>query len=343
MSNAEHELRYSFHSSQYEMAPFPQQLSQSVSVPTHAVFSNVAAMNMNMGMGMNMSMNLAMAGSQQHPQQQQQQQATIPQLPTPTPTAGMPSSSSTALLPPPVLKPRRKLPANARAAVLTTGTAGLEDEEVRRIQKAVKKKLREHNRNLTCFNCGATSSPLWRRTPDKKNNLCNACGLYYKEHKTMRPVSKGAKKAPRDPNQSLGGGGGGGGGQANPPASASLDGNSPTNMDGPAGIASGIPSMPPFFMPMPSTSMSCNQYPEYKNESQHPIMRDTFTFNSNESVVSSGAYQESPFPLAKLPLPAVDSHLHPRESLAMRQPLSTYYSVQQHPSDDGTGSCKQSE
>ncbi|KAJ3401481.1 hypothetical protein HDU80_005975 [Chytriomyces hyalinus] len=325
MSNAEHELRYSFHPSQYEMAPFPQQLSQSVSVPTHAVFSNVAAMNMNMSMGgMNMSMNLAMAGSQQpQQQQQQQQQATIPQLPTPTPTAGMPSS--TALLqPPPALKPRRKLPANARAAVSSTGTGGLEDEEVRRIQKAVKKKLREHNRNLTCFNCG----------------------LYYKEHKTMRPVSKGAKKAPRDPNQALGGG------QANnatASAAASLDGNSPTNMDSPAGIASGIPSMPPFFMPMaPSSSMlSSNQYPEYKNESQqqHGMRDTTFTFNSNDSVSSAaaaGGYQETPFPLAKLPLPAVDSHLHPRESFAMRQPLSTYYSVQtQHPSDDG--SSKQSE
>ncbi|KAJ3237553.1 hypothetical protein HDU77_011619 [Chytriomyces hyalinus] len=153
----------------------------------------------------------------------------------------------------------------------------------------------------------------------------------------MRPVSKGAKKAPRDPNQALGGG------QANnaPASAASLDGNSPTNMDSPAGIASGIPSMPPFFMPMPpSSSMSSNQYPEYKNESQqHPMRDTTFTFNSNESVSSSsaGGYQESPFPLAKLPLPAVDSHLHPRESFAMRQPLSTYYSVQtQHPSDDGS-------
>ncbi|KAJ3228529.1 hypothetical protein HDU81_006128 [Chytriomyces hyalinus] len=151
----------------------------------------------------------------------------------------------------------------------------------------------------------------------------------------MRPVSKGAKKAPRDLNQPVSG-------QANAPASGSLDGNSPTNIDSPAGIASGIPSMPPFFMPMPSSSMSSsNQYPEYKNESQQHPMRDTFTFNSNESVSSAG-YQESPFPLAKLPLPAVDSHLHPRESLAMRQPLSTYYSVQQ-PADDGSGSSKQSE
>ncbi|TPX67985.1 hypothetical protein CcCBS67573_g07330 [Chytriomyces confervae] len=32
------------------------------------------------------------------------------------------------------------------------------------------------NRKLVCFNCAATSSPIWRRTLDRKNNICNACG-----------------------------------------------------------------------------------------------------------------------------------------------------------------------
>jgi hypothetical protein len=52
-----------------------------------------------------------------------------------------------------------------------------------------KKKLREYSRNLTCFNCGTNKTPLWRRTTDKKNSLCNACGLYYKQYSQNRPVA----------------------------------------------------------------------------------------------------------------------------------------------------------
>lgn len=39
-----------------------------------------------------------------------------------------------------------------------------------------------------CHNCGVTKTPLWRRTPDKRHSLCNACGLYLKQYKTMRPL-----------------------------------------------------------------------------------------------------------------------------------------------------------
>ncbi|PWN49163.1 hypothetical protein IE53DRAFT_369998 [Violaceomyces palustris] len=39
-----------------------------------------------------------------------------------------------------------------------------------------------------CTNCGATSTPLWRRDPNDML-LCNACGLYLKLHKTPRPKS----------------------------------------------------------------------------------------------------------------------------------------------------------
>lgn len=39
-----------------------------------------------------------------------------------------------------------------------------------------------------CTNCGATSTPLWRRDPNDLL-LCNACGLYLKLHKTPRPKS----------------------------------------------------------------------------------------------------------------------------------------------------------
>ncbi|KAI8342286.1 hypothetical protein BC941DRAFT_412346 [Chlamydoabsidia padenii] len=37
-----------------------------------------------------------------------------------------------------------------------------------------------------CTNCGATSTPLWRRSSEDEL-LCNACGLYQKLHKAPRP------------------------------------------------------------------------------------------------------------------------------------------------------------
>ncbi|KAG0230471.1 putative electron transfer flavoprotein subunit [Mortierella sp. GBA43] len=40
-----------------------------------------------------------------------------------------------------------------------------------------------------CHNCGVTKTPLWRRTADRQHSLCNACGLYYKQYKTNRPLS----------------------------------------------------------------------------------------------------------------------------------------------------------
>ncbi|KAI8911445.1 hypothetical protein EDD86DRAFT_189025 [Gorgonomyces haynaldii] len=41
---------------------------------------------------------------------------------------------------------------------------------------------------VECTNCFTTQTPLWRRD-DQSNPLCNACGLYYKLHKTKRPLT----------------------------------------------------------------------------------------------------------------------------------------------------------
>ncbi|CAO3620840.1 unnamed protein product [Mucor hiemalis] len=43
-------------------------------------------------------------------------------------------------------------------------------------------------RHLECFNCKVTKTPLWRRTPDRTQTLCNACGLYYKQYNHHRPL-----------------------------------------------------------------------------------------------------------------------------------------------------------
>ncbi|KAF9911789.1 hypothetical protein BX616_010477 [Lobosporangium transversale] len=45
------------------------------------------------------------------------------------------------------------------------------------------------SRQLICFNCRVTQTPLWRRTPDRQHSLCNACGLYYKQYGAHRPLN----------------------------------------------------------------------------------------------------------------------------------------------------------
>jgi transcription elongation factor Elf1 len=44
------------------------------------------------------------------------------------------------------------------------------------------------SRHFKCFNCNVTKTPLWRRTPDRSQTLCNACGLYFKQYKHHRPL-----------------------------------------------------------------------------------------------------------------------------------------------------------
>ncbi|KIK61095.1 hypothetical protein GYMLUDRAFT_59059 [Collybiopsis luxurians FD-317 M1] len=59
-----------------------------------------------------------------------------------------------------------------------------------------------------CNNCHTTATPLWRKDDEGKTN-CNACGLYYKQHGSARPISMKAdviRKRSRDNAKSISGG-----------------------------------------------------------------------------------------------------------------------------------------
>ena len=41
--------------------------------------------------------------------------------------------------------------------------------------------------NVRCQNCSTSDTPMWRRGSNQEP-LCNACGLYYRQHKAHRPL-----------------------------------------------------------------------------------------------------------------------------------------------------------
>ncbi|ORZ25770.1 hypothetical protein BCR42DRAFT_400888 [Absidia repens] len=57
--------------------------------------------------------------------------------------------------------------------------------------------VQQRTREISCSNCHVTSTPLWRRTPDRTRFLCNACGLYYKQYGNHRPLHVRQKQSPQ--------------------------------------------------------------------------------------------------------------------------------------------------
>ncbi|EPR78761.1 GATA Zn-finger-containing transcription factor [Spraguea lophii 42_110] len=51
------------------------------------------------------------------------------------------------------------------------------------------KEVRRKPKLRVCSNCVTTTTPSWRRSVDKKQLLCNACGLYQKLHHKPRPFA----------------------------------------------------------------------------------------------------------------------------------------------------------
>ncbi|KAJ3284830.1 hypothetical protein HDU79_007829 [Rhizoclosmatium sp. JEL0117] len=101
-------------------------------------------------------------------------------------TTSSPTPPSPKESPPPQPKPKSKRRTTKRQ---TLSNDALE----KRQRERDRKKRREQERGLTCFHCGTGTTPLWRRTEDRANIVCNACGIYWKQFKRFRPLRQAMK------------------------------------------------------------------------------------------------------------------------------------------------------
>ncbi|KAJ4497188.1 hypothetical protein C8R41DRAFT_232414 [Lentinula lateritia] len=69
-----------------------------------------------------------------------------------------------------------------------SSTPDLETNSASKDGKGIKSNGEDGDNPTLCTNCRTTNTPLWRRDPEGQP-LCNACGLFYKLHGVVRPLS----------------------------------------------------------------------------------------------------------------------------------------------------------
>jgi hypothetical protein len=85
-------------------------------------------------------------------------------------------------------------------AVMPSAAGGGEHSGARRVHSLVdsdaadsvkRRRKTAASPGQACTSCGRTDSPEWRKGPDGKHTLCNACGLRYARHqsKAMRKLN----------------------------------------------------------------------------------------------------------------------------------------------------------